>query len=89
VAYAVGGELARCIAARDSGFVAQGIDDVIIHPDVTKDYAARLCKAGSKVQMLSMPNIGHGRAAEASTQAMLDWASDRFAGKDAPNDCSR
>jgi pimeloyl-ACP methyl ester carboxylesterase len=70
-------------------FLAQGNDDVIIHPEVTKAYAARLCKAGSKVQMLSMPNIGHGRAAEASTQAMVDWASDRFAGKDAPNDCSR
>jgi pimeloyl-ACP methyl ester carboxylesterase len=70
-------------------FLAQGTDDVIIHPKVTEDYAARLCGAGSKVRFLSMPNIGHGRAAQASTQAVLDWMSDRFAGKGAPDDCSR
>jgi acetyl esterase/lipase len=69
-------------------FLAQGTDDVIIHPDVTKTYAAKLCKAGSKVHMLSMPNIGHGRAAQASTQDMLEWTSDRFAGKPAPDDCA-
>jgi pimeloyl-ACP methyl ester carboxylesterase len=70
-------------------FLAQGADDVIIRPKVTQDYAAALCHAGSKVRMLSMPNIGHGRAAQASTQAMLDWTSGRFAGTTAPDDCSR
>ena len=70
-------------------FLAQGTDDVIIHPDVTKAYTAKLCKAGSRVHMLSMPNIGHGRAAQASTQDMLEWTSDRFAGKPASDDCAR
>ena len=70
-------------------FLAQGTDDVIIHPKVTEDYEARLCHAGSKVRMLLMPNIGHGRAAQASTQAMLQWTSDRFAGAPAPDDCAR
>jgi acetyl esterase/lipase len=70
-------------------FLAQGIDDVIVHPDVTKAYEDKLCKAGSKVRLLSMPNIGHGRAAQASTQDMLQWTSDRFAGKSAPDDCAR
>jgi pimeloyl-ACP methyl ester carboxylesterase len=70
-------------------FLAQGTDDVIIHPEVTKYYEARLCKAGSKVRMIVMPNIGHGRAAQASTSALLDWAADRFDGKPAPNDCMR
>jgi pimeloyl-ACP methyl ester carboxylesterase len=70
-------------------FLAQGTDDVIIGPKVTQDYAARLCAAGSKVRFLSMPNIGHGRAAQASTEAMLDWTSGRFAGKTVPNDCFR
>jgi acetyl esterase/lipase len=69
-------------------FLAQGTDDVIIHPEVTQDYEARLCKAGSKVRMIVLPNIGHGRAAQASTSALLDWAADRFDGKPAPNDCS-
>jgi pimeloyl-ACP methyl ester carboxylesterase len=70
-------------------FLAQGTDDDIIHPKVTQDYAAKLCGAGSKVRILLMPNISHSRAAQASTSALLDWASDRFTGKDAPNDCSR
>jgi pimeloyl-ACP methyl ester carboxylesterase len=70
-------------------FLAQGADDVIVHPDVTKAYAAKLCKGGSKVRMLSMPNIGHGRAAQASTQAMLEWVGDRFAGAAVPDDCEQ
>src|ERR1700689_1514081 len=70
-------------------FLAQGTDDDIIHPKVTQDYAAALCGAGSKVRILLMPNIGHSRAAQASTSALLDWTSDRFAGKPAPDDCSR
>jgi hypothetical protein len=70
-------------------FLAQGIDDVIIHPKVTEDYDAKLCHSGSKVRMLLMPNIGHGRAAQASTQAMLEWTSGRFAGAPAPDDCAR
>ncbi|WP_198031164.1 lipase family protein [Bradyrhizobium sp. th.b2] len=70
-------------------FLAQGLDDVIIRPQVTENYAAALCSAGSKVRILSMPNIGHGRAAQASTEAVLDWTSARFAGKAAPDDCPR
>jgi acetyl esterase/lipase len=70
-------------------FLAQGTDDVIIHPEVTQDYEAKLCGAGSKVRMILMPNIGHGRAAQASTSALLDWAADRFDGKPAPDDCAR
>ena len=70
-------------------FLAQGADDVIVHPDVTSAYAAKLCEAGSKVQMLTMPNIGHGRAAQASTQAMLEWVGDRFAGAAVPDDCEQ
>jgi pimeloyl-ACP methyl ester carboxylesterase len=70
-------------------FLAQGTNDVIIRPKVTQDYAAALCRAGSKVRILSLPNIGHGRAAQASTEAVLDWTRARFAGKAAPDDCSR
>src|ERR1700730_10259314 len=70
-------------------FLAQGTDDDIIHPKVTQDYAASLCSAGSKVRMLSISNIGHGRAAKASTQAMLEWTGNRFAGAAVPDDCGR
>jgi hypothetical protein len=48
---------------------------------------SKLCKAGSSVKMVVLPNIGHGRAAQASTMAAVNWMTDRFAGKAAPNDC--
>ena len=56
---------------------------------MTQDYASALCKAGSKVRMLLMPDIGHGRAAQASTRAVLDWTSDRFANRPPPDNCSQ
>jgi pimeloyl-ACP methyl ester carboxylesterase len=70
-------------------FVAQGARDLIVRPRVTQDYVATLCGAGSKVAMLTLPNIGHGRAAQASTLAAVDWMADRFAGKPPPDDCAR
>jgi acetyl esterase/lipase len=69
-------------------FLAQGTNDQIVRPDVTRDYMKKLCAAGSRVEMMNLPNIGHGRAAQASASAAADWMTDQFAGKPAPNDCS-
>jgi dipeptidyl aminopeptidase/acylaminoacyl peptidase len=69
-------------------FLAQGTTDQIIRPDVTESYMKKLCVAGSKVKMMILPNIGHGRAAEASTMHVVRWISDRFAGGAVPSDCS-
>jgi hypothetical protein len=69
-------------------FLAQGMIDQIIGPDVTEDFMRKLCKASSKVKMMVLPNIGHGRAAQASTMAVVNWISDRFASVAAPNDCA-
>jgi dipeptidyl aminopeptidase/acylaminoacyl peptidase len=69
-------------------FLAQGTTDQIIRPDVTESYMKKLCVAGSKVKMMILPNIGHGRAAQASTMHVVRWISDRFAGGAVPSDCS-
>jgi acetyl esterase/lipase len=68
-------------------FLAQGDKDAVVRPEVTRTYAVELCKAGSNVEMLVMPNIGHGRAAQASTRAAVNWLSDRFAEAQPPNTC--
>jgi hypothetical protein len=47
----------------------------------------RLCRAGSRVQMLVMPNVNHGFAGRDSAGAAVGWISDRFAGQSAPSDC--
>jgi hypothetical protein len=69
-------------------FLAQGTIDQIIRPDVTRDYMGKLCKAGSKVRMMMLPNIGHGRAAQASTMEAVNWMTDRFANEPPPSDCA-
>ncbi len=69
-------------------FLAQGTNDQIVHPDVTRDYMNKLCAAGSKVKMITLPNTGHARAAEASAIAAVERMTDQFGAKIAPNDCS-
>ncbi|MGX9432454.1 MULTISPECIES: alpha/beta hydrolase family protein [Bradyrhizobium] len=68
-------------------FLAQGDKDAIVSPEATRSYAAELCNAGSKVAMLILPNIGHGRAAQASTHEAISWLGDRFADAQPPNNC--
>lgn len=68
-------------------FLAQGTVDQIIRPTVTRAYMGRLCKAGNPVKMVTLSNVGHGRAAQASTMAAVNWMTDRFIGKAPPNDC--
>jgi acetyl esterase/lipase len=70
-------------------FLAQGAVDQIINPNVTRDYMKKLCNAGSKVKLMVLPDIGHGRAAQASAMAAVNWTTDRFAGAAAPDDCLR
>jgi hypothetical protein len=58
----------------------------VVRPEVTQSYAAaELCRAGSNVEMLVLPDIGHGRAAQASTRAAVNWRCDRFTEAQPPN----
>ncbi len=70
-------------------FLAQGTIDPIIRPEVTQHYAAALCKAGSKVKALELPNVGHGWAGRAAAPYAVDWITARFAGEPAPDDCGK
>jgi pimeloyl-ACP methyl ester carboxylesterase len=40
--------------------LSQGADDKLVRPQVTKDYVAHLCRAGSNVRMVVLPGINHG-----------------------------
>ena len=68
-------------------FLAQGSTDALVRPQVTRSYMQRLCRAGSRVRMLIMPNVGHGFAGRDSADAAVSWIADRFAGRLAPSDC--
>ena len=68
-------------------FLAQGTDDRLVRPEVTEEYMRRLCRAGSSVRMLLMPNVSHGFAGYDSADAAIGWIGDRFAGASADNNC--
>jgi len=68
-------------------FLAQGTSDDVIRPSVTQAYAATLCKAGSKVRLVLLPNVGHAGASRVSALEAIDWMTARFAGESAPDDC--
>jgi acetyl esterase/lipase len=70
-------------------FLGQGGADELVRPQVTQNYMKRLCAAGSKVRMDFMPDANHGLIARDSAPAAVDWMTDRFAGRAAPDDCTR
>jgi hypothetical protein len=70
-------------------FIAQGDEDQTVRPQVTRDYAAKLCTNHSRLTLLWMPKVGHGAAAMKSTLTALRWIADRFAGQPPPDDCPR
>ena len=68
-------------------FLAQGTTDRLVRPEVTEGYMRRLCRAGSSVRMLLMPNVSHGFAAYDSADAAISWIGNRFAGASADSNC--
>ncbi len=67
--------------------IAQGGKDVIVAPDVTREYAKGLCKQGKKLRFLWMPSMEHPQSARDTAAQTIDWFDDRFAGKPEADDC--
>lgn len=67
--------------------IAQGGKDVIVSPDVTRDYAKGFCKQGKKLRFLWMPSMEHPQSARDTAAQTIDWFDDRFAGKPEADDC--
>jgi acetyl esterase/lipase len=68
-------------------FLAQGTADKLVRPQVTLNYAAKLCRSGNSVQLYLMPGEGHAFAARRSASVAVKWISDRFAARPAPSNC--
>jgi acetyl esterase/lipase len=68
-------------------FLAQGSTDGLVRPQVTQAYMQQLCRTGSRVRMLVMPNVSHGFAGRDRAGAAVGWMADGFAGRPAPSDC--
>jgi acetyl esterase/lipase len=68
-------------------FLAQGMKDPLVLPQITSAYMAKLCQAGSAVQWYPMPGVGHLFAGRDSASNSIDWIAGRFAGSAAPSSC--
>jgi acetyl esterase/lipase len=68
-------------------FLAQGDADKLVIPAVTRDYMGKLCAAGSRVRLLTLPGVGHGFSGRDSAAAAVTWMTARFSGEPAPSDC--
>ena len=68
-------------------FIAQGMTDALVLPQVTREYVRRLCARGSSVAFDLVPETGHGFIAFKASDAAVAWMADRFAGRRAPSNC--
>lgn len=77
----------RALLRRIPVFLAQGSADNTVRPEVTKSYMQSLCKAGSRVRMMVVPNVGHAFIGRDSADEAIDWIAARYAGQPPPSDC--
>jgi pimeloyl-ACP methyl ester carboxylesterase len=70
-------------------FIAQGLADGIVRPNVTASYVRRLCNNGSSVDFVALPKVGHGFIARDTAKDATQWIGERFAGTVALNNCAQ
>lgn len=69
-------------------YLAQGSKDTLVRPEVTRAYAATLCRAGRRVRFDLLDGVGHIPAAQDSAASAVAWMAARFAGETPPSDCT-
>jgi alpha-beta hydrolase superfamily lysophospholipase len=60
--------------------IAQGTNDERVAPASNRSMAARLCRAGDRVQLRTYPNVDHMGIIDAADDDVLAWIGDRLAG---------
>ncbi len=75
------------LPARIPVFISQGTADGLVRPAVTLAYVDELCRGGSAVRFVQVPDAGHAFIARDTAREAVAWMADRFAGAPAPQDC--
>ncbi len=68
-------------------FLVQGTADELVRPQITKQFANRLCEAGAVVEMKWLEGVSHSFAGYDGAPSAVAWMADRFRGHPAPNGC--
>ena len=69
-------------------FIAQGLDDQIVRPKITRDFVSRLCGAGEHVILAELPQVDHGLIARKSASSAIAWIDERFRGLKPADNCA-
>jgi pimeloyl-ACP methyl ester carboxylesterase len=67
--------------------IAQGTNDERVAPASNRSMAARLCRAGDRVQLRTYANADHLEIIDAAADDVLAWLGDRLAGRPARSTC--
>jgi pimeloyl-ACP methyl ester carboxylesterase len=67
--------------------LAQGTNDERVAPASNRSMAARLCRAGDRVQLRTYANADHLGIIDAAADDVLGWVGDRLAGRPARSTC--
>lgn len=68
-------------------FLAQGTADEVVRPSITRKFMQTACRHGTRVKLHLLQGGTHMFAGRDSAYAAIQWMTDRFKGRDAPNDC--
>jgi dipeptidyl aminopeptidase/acylaminoacyl peptidase len=69
--------------------IAQGSADVIVAPEVTRQFVEQMCRVGQPLRFVEVAGGDHVTIAKRTARTTIDWISGRFAGNAAPDNCSR
>jgi acetyl esterase/lipase len=81
------GNTPRALPAGMPVFLAQGADDDVVPPNLTREFMSELCQGGAHVKLDLRPGVDHIWIANKTAPATVDWISQRFAGEAPPDDC--
>jgi pimeloyl-ACP methyl ester carboxylesterase len=74
-------------ATRVPLLLAQGTNDERVAPASNRSMAARLCRAGDRVELRAYPNVDHLGIIDAAGGDVLAWIGARLAGRPARSTC--
>ncbi len=69
--------------------IAQSVQDPVVAPAVTEQFARARCRIEAGLQYISLPGGDHGHSARDSAPATLSWIDSRFKGQPAPSSCGK
>jgi alpha-beta hydrolase superfamily lysophospholipase len=69
--------------------ILQGTADDLVRPQITKQFAEKLCAAGAVVDLVWLDGVSHAFAGYDGANTAVSGMADRFHGRPAPNGCKR